>query len=31
VEEILLATCDVNNHLTVFLKENKKAQKDVLM
>jgi uncharacterized membrane protein YcaP (DUF421 family) len=31
VEEVLLATCDVNNHLTVFLKENKKAQKDVLM
>jgi uncharacterized membrane protein YcaP (DUF421 family) len=31
VEEVLLATCDVNNHLTVFLKENKKAQKDVLI
>jgi uncharacterized membrane protein YcaP (DUF421 family) len=31
VEEILLATCDMNNKLTVFLKENKKEQKDVLV
>jgi uncharacterized membrane protein YcaP (DUF421 family) len=31
VEEILLATCDMNNKLTVFLKENKKPARDVLM
>jgi uncharacterized membrane protein YcaP (DUF421 family) len=31
VEEILLATCDMNNQITVFLKENKKVMKDILM
>lgn len=31
VEDILLATCDCNNQLTVFLKENKKKEKDVLI
>ncbi len=31
IEDILLATCDSNNKLTVFLRENKKKQKDVLI
>ena len=29
IEDILLATCDSNNQLTVFMKENKKKAKDV--
>lgn len=31
VEDVLLATCDVSNNVTVFLKENKKKDKDILM
>ena len=29
--DVLLATCDMNNKVSVFLKENKKKDKDVLM
>ena len=28
VEDVLLATCDAGNKLTVFLKENRKEAKD---
>ncbi len=31
VEEVLLATCDASNKVTVFLKENRKMDKDILM
>ena len=31
IEDILLATCDSNNQLTVFMKENKKKAKDVFI
>lgn len=31
IEDVLLATCDASNQVTVFLKENKKEAKDVLM
>ena len=31
IKDILLATCDSSNKLTVFLRENKKKQKDVLI
>lgn len=31
VEDVLLATCDASNQITVFLKKNKKETKDVLM
>lgn len=31
VEDVLLATCDSNNQVTVFLKENHKEVKDVFM
>ena len=31
IEDILLATCDSNNQLTVFMKENKKKTKDVFI
>lgn len=31
VEEVLLATCDASNQVTVFLKSNHKEAKDVLM
>lgn len=31
IEDILLATCDMNNQLTVFLKEPNKKEKDVLI
>lgn len=31
VEEVLLATCDIQNTVTVFLKETKKKEVDVLM
>jgi uncharacterized membrane protein YcaP (DUF421 family) len=31
VEDVLLATCDESNQVTVFLQENKKKPKDVLM
>ncbi len=30
-EEVLLATCDVNNQVTVFLKEHRKEAADILM
>lgn len=29
--DVLLATCDINNQVTVFLRENRKNTKDVLM
>ncbi len=31
IEDVLLATCDAFNQVTVYLKENKKEAKDVLM
>lgn len=31
IEDILLATCDMNNKLTVYLKDNSKHTKDVLL
>lgn len=31
IEDVLLATCDVSNQVTVYLKENKKEAKDVLI
>ncbi|MGN0326377.1 MAG: DUF421 domain-containing protein [Lachnospiraceae bacterium] len=31
VEDVLLATCDLSNQVTVYLKENKKEAKDVLL
>ncbi|MBO5056569.1 MAG: DUF421 domain-containing protein [Lachnospiraceae bacterium] len=31
IEDVLLATCDASNQVTVYLKENKKEAKDVLM
>lgn len=31
IADVLLATCDMNNQLTVFLRENKKTEKDVLI
>jgi uncharacterized membrane protein YcaP (DUF421 family) len=31
VEDVLLATCDMNNQVTVFLKETKKAAPNILM
>ncbi|MGN0317439.1 MAG: DUF421 domain-containing protein [Lachnospira sp.] len=31
VEDVFLATCDRNNQLTVYLKDNKKEDKDVLI
>lgn len=31
IEDVLLATCDMNNQVTVFLKKNKKEGKDILM
>ena len=31
VEDVLLATCDMSNQVTVYLKSNQKEAKDVLM
>lgn len=31
VEEVLLATCDLSNQVTVFLKKNRKESKDILV
>ena len=31
VEEVLLATCDRNDKVTVYMKENKKEAKEMLM
>lgn len=31
VSDVLLATCDTNNQVTVFLKENRRETKDILM
>ena len=31
VEDVLLATCDVSNQVTVFMKENKKKDTDILI
>ena len=31
VEDVLLATCDLNNQVTVFLKENQKEAGDIFM
>lgn len=31
IEDVLLATCDSSNQVTVFLKSNRKKEKDVLM